>query len=44
MKGLGLGERNFLAISRGPRLSGFPRTDDVSGVRAAEGDLGHPSP
>lgn len=44
MTGLGLGEKNFLAISRGPGTSGFPSTDGVSGVKAAEGDLRHSSP
>lgn len=44
MKGLGLRERRFLAISRGPGVSGFPSTDGVSGVRAAEGVFRHPSP
>ena len=44
MTGLGLGKKNFLAISRGPGASGFPSTDGVLGVKAAEGDLRHPSP
>lgn len=44
MTGLGLGEKNSLAIRRVPGASGSPSTDGVSGVRAAEGDLRQPSP